>query len=112
MKIIDKKEMVKSSASAVKQEIEILRAVGAHPNIVQLIDHFEDNTRHYLVMELCMGGDLFSQIVENGKYSEQNAVRCCKQLANALKHIHSCGITHRELVGLREYMLRTRMRLW
>lgn len=54
VKIIDKKEMVKSTAGVVKQEIEILRAVGAHPNIVQLIDHFEDSTKHYLVMEVRM----------------------------------------------------------
>jgi len=97
VKIIDKKELVKSTASVVKQEIEILRAVGAHPNIVQLLDHWEDATKHYLVLELCEGGDLFSQIVEHGKYSEKDAVRCCKQLAEALKHIHACGITHRDL---------------
>ncbi len=101
VKIIDKKEMVKSSSSVVKQEIEILKAVGSHPNIVQLIDHWEDATKHYLVLELCEGGDLFSQIVEHGKYTEADAVRCCKQLANALKHIHSCGITHRSVTPWR-----------
>jgi len=97
IKIIDKKEMVKSSAMVVKQEIEILKAVGAHPNIVSLVDHYEDSRSHHLVMELCEGGDLFSQIVEHGKYSEKDAVRCCRQLATALKHIHDCGITHRDL---------------
>jgi calcium/calmodulin-dependent protein kinase I len=97
VKIIDKKEMVKSSASVVKQEIEILKAVGSHPNIVQLVDHYEDNSKHYLIMELCLGGDLFSQIVEHGKYSEAEAAVSCKQLADALRHIHSCGITHRDL---------------
>lgn len=39
------------------------------------------------------GGDLFSQIVEHGKYSEKQAIRACKQLAEALLHIHKCGIT-------------------
>jgi hypothetical protein len=58
VKILDKKELVKSAASVVKQEIEILRAVGAHPNIVQLIDHFEDNHKHFLVMELCLGREI------------------------------------------------------
>jgi serine/threonine protein kinase len=84
----------------VKQEIEILKAVGSHPNIVQLIDHWEDATRHYLVLQLCEGGDLFSQIVEHGKYSEKDAVKCCRQLAEALKHIHACGITHRSVGNL------------
>lgn len=55
VKIIDKKEMVKSTAAAVRSEIEILRAVGAHPNVVQLLDHFEDASKHYLVMQYCAG---------------------------------------------------------
>lgn len=80
-----------------KQEIEILKAVGNHPHVVQLLDHWEDASKHYLVTELCSGGDLFSQIVEHGKYSESEAIRCCTQLAQALKHIHACGITHRDL---------------
>ena len=64
---------------------------------MQLLDNWEDATRHYLVMQLCEGGDLFSQIVEHGKYSEAEAVKCCRQLAEALQHIHACGITHRGL---------------
>lgn len=96
-KIIDKKELVRSSSSAVKLEIEILKAVGYHPNVVQLMDQFEDDKKFYLVMELCEGGDLFSQIVEHGKYSEKKAAKACRQLASALLHIHQCGVTHRDL---------------
>lgn len=96
VKIIEKKELLKNSA-AVKAEIDILRAVGHHPHIVNLIDQFEDSSKCYIVMELCSGGDLFSQIVEHGKYSEAQAVRACKQLASALQWIHSKGVTHRDL---------------
>jgi hypothetical protein len=48
-KIIDKKEMIKNAA-IVKAEIDILKAVGQHANIVSLIDSFEDSQRYYLIM--------------------------------------------------------------
>jgi len=51
VKIIDKKDLVKN-ASTVKAEIEVLRAVGRHPNIVALVDHFEGEDEYYLIMEL------------------------------------------------------------
>jgi len=32
-----------------------------------------------------------------GKYDEQRASECCRQLASALHHLHSKGVTHRDL---------------
>ena len=48
-------------------------------------------------MCIWIGGDLFSKIVEHGKYTEVQAVRACRQLALALKHIHSVNVIHRDL---------------
>lgn len=96
IKIIDKSEL-KSSQAVVKEEIDILRKVGQHKHVVSLVDTFEDESEFYLIMEMCSGGDLFSKIVGDGKFSEVAAVRFCGQLASALKYIHSKGITHRDL---------------
>ena len=96
IKIIDKKEMTKNR-SIVESELSILKRMGRHRHIVSLLDFYEDDKKFYIVMELCSGGDLFSRIVEQGKYSEAQAVRCCRQIAEALVYIHSCGITHRDL---------------
>ncbi len=96
IKIIDKKDLVKS-AETVKEEVAILRQVGHHKHVVALEDTFEDEKQFYLVMELCEGGDLFSKIVQEGKYSEKRAIRCCRQLADALQWIHKRGVTHRDL---------------
>lgn len=96
MKIIDKKECAASHA-VVTEEIGILKAVGTHRHIVSLVDSYDDAVNYYLIMELCEGGDLFSKIVETGAYSEQQAARVCRQLAEALQFIHSKGITHRDL---------------
>ena len=95
-KIIDKKELLKSS-SIVKQEVDILKQVGPHPHTVALIDTYENSRHYYLIMELCVGGDLFSKIIEIGKFSERHASNVCQQLATALQYIHSKNVVHRDL---------------
>ena len=44
-------------------EIEILKSCD-HPNIVRLIEVFEDERHWCLVMELMKGGELFDKILE------------------------------------------------
>lgn len=95
-KIIDGKAM--KSASIIDDEVAKLRQVRKHPNVVEFYDFFKDEDNlFYIVMELCRGGDLFSRIVEDGSYNELRASELLKQLAAALKYIHSLGITHRDL---------------
>jgi hypothetical protein len=96
VKSIDKKEMVKNRV-IVEAELNILRRLGHHRHVVSMLDYYEDERCFFIVMEYCQGGTLFSKIVEQGKYTELQAVRCCRQIAEALQYIHSCGITHRDL---------------
>ena len=44
-----------------------------HPNIIKLVDIFEENESVYLVMELCEGGELFDRIIEKGHFTESTA---------------------------------------
>ena len=46
-------------------ELEILRETD-HPNIVKLMDMFEDDVNFYIITELMEGGDLF-KFIENNK---------------------------------------------
>lgn len=57
------------------REIEILKTMD-HPNIIKLIDVYEDERFLHLVTELCTGGELFERIINKtksaeGHYSEQ-----------------------------------------
>ena len=58
-------EKTRSDSDAIRREIEILRRVGSHRNIVELKDVFETDTNWYLVMELVTGGDA-ERLVRHG----------------------------------------------
>ena len=67
-----------------KAEINALRAVGHHDNIVTLVDVFVDETDVMIVMELCTGGDLFDRLAGDGPRSEERASYHIACLARAL----------------------------
>ena len=52
--------------SAVVREVAILRRLSdagkAHPHIVGFRGYFERADKHYVVMEACMGGELFDKV--------------------------------------------------
>lgn len=57
----------------VRREVEIMKHLPEHPNIVTLKDTYEDDNAVHLVMELCEGGELFDRIVSRGHYTERAA---------------------------------------
>lgn len=46
-------------------EIEILKVVSNHPNVIRLLDYFEDAQNFYMVLEYLEGKDLFNFISTN-----------------------------------------------
>ena len=60
VKIIDKQKMEKKDIVLINQEKNYMKII-KHPNIVSLIEDFENEKYIYLVMEYYKGGDLFSE---------------------------------------------------
>jgi calcium-dependent protein kinase len=90
-----------SKIEVLKREIEILKEV-KHPNIIELIDVFEDAKYLHLVTELCTGGELFDRIIAKtqsveGHYSEQDAASLIRDILDAIAYCHSKEIVHRDL---------------
>ena len=59
-----------------------------HPNIVRVIDVFEEKDTVYYVMPYLSGGSLQDQIRNHGSLSENEAMKYVKQIARALKYMH------------------------
>ena len=83
VKILTKKKMSEEDMSNMQVEIDILKSLD-HPNIVQLIDVFEDDRHWCLVMELMKGGELFDKILECEQFSETSARESIKALIDAI----------------------------
>ncbi|MBA0749372.1 hypothetical protein Gogos_003315, partial [Gossypium gossypioides] len=79
----------------VRREVEIMRHLPKHPNIVTFREAFEDKEAIYLVMELCRGGELFDRILAKGHYSERAAATIIKTILEIVCHEH--GVIHRDL---------------
>mmetsp|Transcript_72359 Transcript_72359/g.203119 ORF Transcript_72359/g.203119 Transcript_72359/m.203119 type:complete len:391 (+) Transcript_72359:108-1280(+) len=79
-----------------KTEIDLLTALD-HENIIQLLETFEDPRRYYIVMELCMGGELFERIVDVGGLTEPQAAVLMRQIARTICYLHGEGVVHRDL---------------
>lgn len=86
-----------STYDAATREVQMLQACGGHPNIVQLVDWYQDEAKTYLVLELLRGGELLSRIRRQGKFNEQEAWPVFKQLVMAVEYLHSKGIVHLDL---------------
>ncbi|XP_024879888.1 calcium/calmodulin-dependent protein kinase type 1 isoform X2 [Temnothorax curvispinosus] len=95
VKIIDKKAL-KGKEDSLDNEIKVLRRL-THPNIVQLLETFEDKHKVYLIMELVTGGELFDRIVEKGSYTEKDASGLIRQVLEAVDYMHEQGVVHRDL---------------
>ncbi|KAJ9565392.1 hypothetical protein OSB04_001358 [Centaurea solstitialis] len=94
-KSISKKKLrTRVDIEDVKREVEIMKHMPPHPNIVSLKDTYEDDNAVHLVMELCEGGELFDRIVARGHYTERAAAGVTRTI---VEMCHKHGVMHRDL---------------
>ena len=80
---------------------------GAHPNVVNINDCFDNTlqrpgepqpTRYLLlVMEYMSGGELFSRIKAKQHFHEHEAAMVVREIASAIRHLHRHDVAHRDL---------------
>ncbi|KAK0167575.1 hypothetical protein PV327_004954 [Microctonus hyperodae] len=95
VKIIDK--IPGHARTRVFKEVETFHHCQGHPNIIQLIEFFEDDERFYLVFEKINGGQLLRRIQERVHFTEREASQIVEEIAAALNFLHKKGIAHRDL---------------
>ncbi|KAG1703463.1 hypothetical protein DVH05_007411 [Phytophthora capsici] len=96
VKCIAKASLGPQDVHSLKQEVEVMSSLN-HPNIVPLLDYFEEERYYYIVTPLCTGGELFDDLVKRKSYTEEDARVLMRKLASAIDYLHSRGIVHRDL---------------
>jgi len=66
-----------------------------HPNVMRVFAD-EKQSRVYMVMEWC-DGRLLRRILDEGRISQDRAIRIAKEVLKALDYIHANGVVHRDL---------------
>ena len=104
-KELDYSHMTEKEKEQIVTEVNILRELN-HPNIVKYYDRIIDkkNSKIYIIMEYCEGGDisqLISKCKKNGEYiSEEMLWKIFTQILKAVHaiHTHKSGIIlHRDI---------------
>uniref|UniRef100_A0A7C9AQN0 non-specific serine/threonine protein kinase n=1 Tax=Opuntia streptacantha TaxID=393608 RepID=A0A7C9AQN0_OPUST len=95
--IVKKKLRTAVDIDDVRREVEIMKHLPKHPNIVTLKDTYEDDDAVHIVMELCEGGELFDRIVARGHYTERAAAVVTKTIVEVVQMCHRHGVMHRDL---------------
>jgi len=96
VKIIEKRPG-SFNRSKVLKEIEIYHLCRGQRNIIQLIEFFEEDDYFYLIFEKINGGHLLKHIQQRICFTEAEASRIIKDLAEAIRHLHHQGVAHRDI---------------
>lgn len=82
------------TGESLAREVDILKGM-EHPNIIQVFDVVDTDRTLYIVLELAKGGELFNQIAERGRHSEEEARAYFIQILQAVQYLHKNNICHR-----------------
>jgi len=82
--------------SALENEARVLARL-QHPNVVRLYSLFQAGDEHYLVLQYVDGGSLEARLETEGPLDWQQAARYVADVGEALLHVHSHGIVHRDV---------------
>ena len=88
--------LVKNYRQKFRKEAENLAKLH-HPNIVKVIEVFDENNTTYYVMEYIEGGSLDDYIKQKGHLLEDEALWCVAQIGKALSYMHKNRMIHLDL---------------
>ena len=94
--LLKAKVIAKRQVEHVTNERKLL-AMCDHPFIIELVGAFQDFSHLYLVMELMLGGELFSLLERRISLNEAETVFYASNICIALEYLHDRRIAYRDL---------------
>ena len=81
-----------------QREVAILSTLTPHPNIVRLIDDFQDKDGHHTIVMSLHRGPTLKHILEKGGALGLKIAQCIsKQLIDAIAYLHGHAVIHRDI---------------
>ena len=77
-----------------RQEATILKNLGNHPQIPDLLAFLTQQQRLYLVQEFISGHNLLQILTEQGRFSQEQVQQILSDLVSVLEFIHARGVIH------------------
>ena len=81
----------------VLNEVTMMQSLAGSKYVVELLDFYEEKDYFYIVLEYCVGGDLFDRVLRFTHYTESDAHDLTLMLLKAVRSIHKAGIAHRDI---------------
>ncbi|XP_020240517.1 CBL-interacting serine/threonine-protein kinase 7 [Cajanus cajan] len=89
VKAIEKSKTVDATMEPrIVREIDAMRRLQHHPNILKIHEVLATKTKIYLIMDFAGGGELFSKLSRRGRLPESLERRYFAQLVSALRFCH------------------------
>jgi len=96
LKVVDRYRCTKlKKTNDLYMEKHCLRRAN-HPNIIKMLAHFTDTLTVFVVMEECLGGEVWDAVKTVG-CPDNTARHYVAQLLNALQYLRDARIVHRDL---------------
>lgn len=98
LKVITKQGLTPQMKDQITREI-LIQSYLTHPHIVAIYGHCHDEQNVYLLLEACLGGNLFQKLkATDGKgLSEKEVANTVKEACKALAYMHANDIIHRDI---------------
>ncbi|XP_054168435.1 serine/threonine-protein kinase SIK3 homolog [Oppia nitens] len=97
IKVISTRALDADQTRKLQREVDIMKRTRPHRHILRLYQVMQSAQHVMLVTEFCAGGEIFDQLVANGRMQESAARDYFAQIIAAVDFLHRQGIVHRDL---------------
>lgn len=94
---VDEWRLAAMARRSFKQEAAILEALGNHPQIPQLLAHFEEDGQFYIVQEYVAGHSLRQRLSAGFIWGVPHLLDFLTQMLSILAYVHSQNLIHRDI---------------